>query len=736
MSEQNLYRNPDSSIMYLKGVGPNKASAFNLCGISTIRDLIFYFPRKHLDRSQILPVISAMEYVREGYDGEITLIGTVLGSELKKAGAKKFLIVKFEDQTGSFDCLWFQGVNFFENKFKPGEIYAVSKKPAINKWGNLTFTHPDLDKIDYQESVEFNNTGKIIPFYSIPQQLKEKSLGDTGLRKLIALAIDLYIESIPETLPSRIIKNLDLLDLKSTIKNYHFPSDFNALHKAIYRLKFEELFYFSLVSLMKLKSETKDKEGIICKVNPEFILSFLNSLPFKLTNAQLKVLTEIRSDLESGRVMSRLIQGDVGSGKTLVALLSILIVIDNGYQAILMAPTEILAIQHYNTILNFLKIFEEKSGFKVAIEVLTGSTTKKEKKRIYESISQGETKLIIGTHAIFEEPVIYKNPGLIIIDEQHRFGVDQRAKLIGKGTNPHTLVMSATPIPRTITLTVYGDLNVSIIDELPPGRTPVQTILRGEEKLPAIFRFLEEQAASGYQSYIVFPLVEESEKLELKAAVTEFENITKNHLPNLKLGLLHGKMNWKEKELVMRSFKDREFDVLIATTVIEVGIDVPNATIMLVNEAHRFGLSQLHQLRGRVGRGADKSYCLLVTKEEIVAASNRIKGEIKYLSPVLMERFKSLVRLKAMTETNDGFKIAEIDLKMRGPGDIYGTKQSGMPEFKFADIESDYEIIIKAREVAEQILKNDPKLESFENKIIKNSLYKYHNEGLKYFNIG
>ncbi|MFO7526883.1 MAG: ATP-dependent DNA helicase RecG, partial [Ignavibacteriaceae bacterium] len=460
---------------------------------------------------------------------------------------------------------------------------------------------------------------------------------------------------------------------------------------------------------------------------------FLKTLPFELTKAQLKVLSEIKNDMMSEKPMNRLLQGDVGSGKTIVSLIAMLIAVDNGYQAAIMAPTEILADQHAKNISAMMnKLYEINKERKIKISLLLGGQKKSVRDKNLESIEFQEADIIVGTHALFEAKVRFNNLGLVVIDEQHRFGVRQRAQLQSKGKTPDVLVMSATPIPRTLSMTIYGDLDLSVIDEMPKNRMPVKTVLRGENKLPEIYKFIIDKRKEGYQSFLVYPLVEESEKLELKAATTLFEELSNSHLRELKLGLIHGRMSWQEKEEVMVRFLNKDFDALISTTVIEVGIDIPDANIILINDAQRFGLSQLHQLRGRVGRSEKQAYCILVAKDSLVSKTNQRELDLEYLPPAQIEKHKSTVRLQTMVKHKDGFKIAEMDLKLRGPGDIFGTIQSGFPELKYADIINDTQIIIDAKKKAFAIIEKDPRFILPENQIIKQNLLTHYSESLKY----
>lgn len=706
------------SVQYLKSVGPKRAESFAKIGIKTIQDLLLYFPTRYLDRSTILSSIKVLQYLRDGYEGEVTIIGEVVSKDLIRYGKKQIYKVRMKDGGGYFECVWFHGAKYFKEIFNQGEFYAVSAKPVLTKYGHLQFVHPDFDRLAEKESKDFMHTGKIIPFYRVPKDLREANLGDFSLRRIINSAVENYSGIIQETLPGFIITQNKLLELNSAIRNLHFPNSEETLQQARNRIKFEELFYFEcMVALRKTLIKHKSK-GTAYKVYSEPLKNFLDSLTFQLTSAQLKVLSEIRKDLESELPMNRLLQGDVGSGKTIVALISMLIVITNGYQAVLMAPTEILADQHFKRISQMLEPF----GIKVSI--LIGGQKKSERNRIVNDISSGSTQLIIGTHALIEENVEYNKLGLIVIDEQHRFGVVQRSKLIRKGIQPDVLVMTATPIPRTLSMTVYGDLDTSIIDEMPLNRKPVKTYLRGESKLNDVYKFIIEKSKTGYQTFLVYPLVEESEKLELKAAETYYNDLTENHLKELSVGLIHGRMSWQQKENVMLDFANKKFDVLVSTTVIEVGIDIPDANIIVINDAYRFGLSQLHQLRGRVGRSNKQAFCLLITKDEFAVKTNQFNFRFDYLSDEQIEKNKSIIRLNAMLRYNSGFDLAEVDLKLRGPGDIFGTKQSGLPELRYADLVADFDLLVEARKTAFEIIQDDPSLSKEKNSLIKKILKK------------
>lgn len=704
------------SIQYLKTIGPKRAESFSKIGINTIKDLLYYFPSRYLDRTNTLKSFDVIKYVINGYDGEITIIGKVVDTELIHVNKKEIFKAKLKDSTGFFECIWFQGSKYFKDIFKVGYNFAVSSKPVLTRYGNLQFVHPDFDKVSEDESKDFINTGKIIPFYRVPKQLRQTNIGDFSLRRIIQTALNDYSKYLEETLPNFLITQNNFLSITDTIKNLHFPSNYNDLELAKKRIKYEEIFYFEcLVAQNKFHRDSTVVNSPF-KIKTSLVKDFLSTLNFELTKSQLNVLHEIRLDLESSKPMNRLLQGDVGSGKTIVALISMLIAIDNNSQSAFLVPTEILADQHYKTFSKML------SRFNIKIDLLISSVKKTKKDNIIKSIKNGETNIVIGTHAIIEDKIEFKNLGLVVIDEQHRFGVVQRYKLVSKGYLPNTLIMTATPIPRTLSMTLYGDLDVSIINEMPKNRKPIKTVLRSENKLNEIYNFILQKNKEGYQAFIVFPLVEESEKLELKAATKYYEEIKNKNLPSLRIGLIHGKLSWQEKEKIMFDFANKNFDVLVSTTVIEVGIDIPDANIIVINDPERFGLSQLHQLRGRVGRSDKQAYCILVTKNELALKSNNINFNFEYLSPSEIEKHKAAIRLNAMINYNNGFELAEIDFKLRGPGNIFGTEQSGLPNFKYINIVEDYEIISKAKEDAFHIVNNDPFLTSSTNITIKKHL--------------
>ncbi len=721
----------ETPIQYLKGVGPKRAELLRKIGIETVRDILYYFPVQYLDRSTILTSSQVFAYVSNGYDKEITVVGEVVASEIIKSYKKNFLKITFRDSKGFFDAIWFNGIKYFAEYFKQGNYYAISAKPAITRYGHLQFVHPDFDRLETSESDDFLHTGKIIPFYRIPKKLKEKNLGELGFRRLLKSAAETFAKFIPETLPGDVIEKNNLMPLAQAIENIHLPQSREELDKAWRRIKFEEFFFFELLVALKKSFVKNDLRGKKIKVQPEPLKKFLNSLPFELTEDQLKVLHEIRLDMESEKPMNRLLQGDVGSGKTIVAIISVLMAVFSGYQAAIMAPTEILANQHFENIKNFVE------GFDLNIEMVTGSQKKSERDETERKIAGGETHIVIGTHALFQEKIKFKKLGLVVIDEQHRFGVQQRLKLMEKGTRPDVLIMTATPIPRTLSLTLYGDLDVSVISKPPANRKEIKTVLRSENRLPEIYEFVRKKIdEENYQAFIVYPLVEKSEKLEYKSAVEYYEKLSESFLKGYRVGLLHGKMSWEEKEETMRRFAGKEFDALVSTTVIEVGIDVPNANIMIINDAERFGLSQLHQLRGRVGRGKKQAYCILITKEDYRAKNVEEKFNFEFMSKKEIEQNKAAIRLKAMEKYSDGFKLSEIDLKLRGPGDIFGTRQSGMPALKYADLVEDAPLLFSAKDAAFDVIKKDPKLADKENEILKNKILSDYKKHLKFVKVG
>jgi len=726
----------NESVQFVKGVGPKRAESFESIGIKTIRDLLFYFPSKHLDRSTTLTIAKAYSYLLDGYDGEITIIAEVTNKDRIRFGKREIITVSFKDSTGNFNCVWFHGIKYIYDVFQEGKTYAVSGKPIRSKYGDMQIIHPDYDRISENETKSYLNTGKIIPFYRIPKNIKSINLGDFSIRRIINNVVEKYADFLPETLPEYIIKQNDLFNINDAVKNMHFPISSELFKKSVKRLKFEEIFYLEILIALR-KYQYKNKlTGVVMNINNTLLKDFINFLPFTLTDDQKKTLKDILSDMKHQQPMNRLIQGDVGSGKTIVVLIAMIIAADNGYQAVMMAPTEILADQHYKNISTLLKEFSNKhKKDHIQTSLLLGGQNKKERETVLNDIAKGKSKIIIGTHALLEEKVSFNKLGLLIVDEQHRFGVEQRATLMKKGKIPDVIVMSATPIPRTLSMTLYADLDISVIKQLPKGRKKIKTVLRSTTKLPDIYKYILDKAFSGIQSFIVYPLVEDSEKLELKSAEAFFESLTKTYFKKIKVGLLHGRMNWKEKEKIMQQFKEHKFDVLISTTVIEVGIDIPNANIILINEAQRFGISQLHQLRGRVGRSDKQAVCILVTDEKNMKYKLKDGLKIEYLSSAQKNIYKSSIRLNSMVKSSDGFKLAEIDLKLRGSGDIFGTKQSGIPELNFIDIVHDTDIIEHAKGIAFKIIQGDINLRNENNKLIKQNLINNYSSHFNYSKI-
>ena len=662
-------------IKYLQGVGPQRAAILNKeLNIFSLRDLLYYFPYKYVDRSRLY-------YIHE-IDGNmpyIQLKGQILSFETIGEGRQRRLVAHFSDGTGVVDLVWFQGIKYLMGRYKAHEEYIVFGKPTVFN-GRVNMAHPDIDPA---KDLTLSTMG-LQPYYNTTEKMKRAGLNSHALEKLMANAFALLQGEMPETLSPRIVEEHHLMSLDEALRNIHFPKNPDRLRKAQYRLKFEELFYIQLNILRYTKDRQRKFRGLYFeKVGEVFNTFYSQNLPFQLTGAQKRVIKEIRKDMGSGRQMNRLLQGDVGSGKTLVALMSMLIALDNGYQACMMAPTEILAAQHFETIRQML------FGMNVRVELLMGSVKGKKREEILKGLLTGEVQILIGTHAVLEDTVNFSSLGMVVIDEQHRFGVAQRAKLWAKNAcPPHVLVMTATPIPRTLAMTLYGDLDVSVIDELPPGRKPIQTIHQFDNRRPSLYAGIRKQIEEGRQVYIVYPLIKESEKMDIKNLEEGYEHICAE-FPDCKVSKVHGQMKPTEKDAEMQRFVNAETQIMVATTVIEVGVNVPNASVMVIENAERFGLSQLHQLRGRVGRGADQSYCILVTSYKLSEETRK--------------------RLEIMVQTNDGFEIAEADLKLRGPGDLEGTQQSGVAfDLKIADIARDGQLLQYVREVALAIVEEDP----------------------------
>ncbi len=691
----------DARIEFLKGVGPAKAVLLNKeLEVFVFGDLIQHYPFRYEDRTkfhQIREINNSMTYIQlKGRINQIKMIGE---------GRKKRLVAFFSDGTGEIELVWFKGAEWMQNKIGIGVDYVVFGKPSLfNKKFNIA--HPEIDPL-----TESNvNQAFLHPIYPSTEKLRNRYLDSKGISKLQKSLISEAIPHIRESLSNKIRDRFKLILKKEALINIHFPKDQNTLRKAQYRLKFEEFFYLQL-RLIKLKLTRIEKfKGQVFNSTDILTDFYNNHLPFDLTNAQKKVIREVYWDLKSGKQMNRLIQGDVGSGKTIVSFICMLVVIGNGAQVALMAPTEILADQHYKG----LKMFADELGLEIAI--LKGSSKKSERKVIAEKLENGALNILVGTHALIEDAVQFKNLGLAVVDEQHRFGVAQRSKLWQKNKIflPHILVMTATPIPRTLAMTLYGDLDVSVIDELPAGRKEIQTVHKYDSHRLETFGFIRKQIVLGRQVYIVYPLIEESEKLDLKHLTDGYEAIQRA-FPEYQASILHGKMKSAAKDFEMQRFVKKETQIMVATTVIEVGVNVPNASVMVIENAERFGLAQLHQLRGRVGRGADQSYCILMTSFKLSKESRQ--------------------RINTMVSTNNGFDIAEADLKLRGPGDLMGTQQSGILDLLIADLGKDSNILEIARQAAQEILQDDPKLEKEENALIKQQVKSQRKSSLNWSRI-
>lgn len=664
-------------IAFLKGVGPQRAELLRQeINVVTVNDLLNYFPFRYVDRSAY-HTVADLRYL----DSYAQLRGTLVGINEVAVGRQKKLVAKFQDASGLIELVWFQGIHFIKPLLKLGAEYQVYGKAKMygNTWN---IPHPEL--------TEWQNVGQktgIQPVYSSTEKLAAKGLHTKGIEKLTSVLALQLKGKIPEILPDELLKAHNFMSREAAFKEVHLPTSEHAFHVARQRLKFEELFFLQMELLLRKQiSVSKSKGFIFSEVGTLFTDFYEKYLPFSLTGAQKRVLKEIRKDFLSGHHMNRLLQGDVGSGKTLVALLTMLIANGNGFQAALMAPTEILANQHAETLREMVK------DLPIRIELLTGSITKKNRVYIHEGLEDGSVHILVGTHALLEDTVQFSNLGCVVIDEQHRFGVAQRARMWRKNTTPpHVLIMTATPIPRTLAMTFYGDLDVSVIDELPPGRKPISTVHRYESHRLRVFGFMKEEIAKGRQIYIVYPLINESEKLDFNNLINGYEAITRSFpMPNYQVSIVHGQMKPADKDFEMQRFIKGETQIMVATTVIEVGVNVPNASVMIIESSERFGLSQLHQLRGRVGRGAEQSFCILMTGDKLSK--------------------DTLKRIETMVRSSDGFEIAEVDLQLRGPGDLMGTQQSGLLNLKIADLAKDSQLVILARDAARSILEKDPNL--------------------------
>ena len=679
----------DQDIKYLPSVGPKTKEILSTeLGIHSYGDLLEYYPYKYVDRSKIFHIselTSEMPFVQ--------IKGKILSYEEIDTGKRnKMLVAHFSDGYGVVDLVWFRGTQYILKNFHVGNEYIVFGKPSAYN-GRYQFTHPDIDDASKLQVSEMG----MQPYYSLTEKMKKRGYTSRSIEKITKNLVSI-LPPLPETLPDFIVERLHLVSRDAAFRMIHYPHSHQEMQKAQVRLKFEELFYVQLNIIRYASDQRRKYRGYIFnRISDIFNGFYTHNLPFELTGAQKRVMHEIRADMCSGRQMNRLLQGDVGSGKTLVALMSMLIALDNGYQACLMAPTEILAEQHLQTIRDFLK------GMDLRVELLTGIVKGKRRKEILAALATGDIHILVGTHAVLEDPVVFHRLGIAVIDEQHRFGVAQRAKLWVKSENPpHILVMTATPIPRTLAMTIYGDLDVSIIDELPPGRKPIQTLHKFDTQLTSLYQSIRNQIKLGRQVYIVFPLIKESEKMDLKNLEEGYESL-KQIFPEFRLSKIHGQMKSDEKEEEMARFVKGETQILVATTVIEVGVNVPNASVMVILDAQRFGLSQLHQLRGRVGRGCDQSYCVLVTPYKLSEETRK--------------------RIDIMCDTNDGFRIAEADLKLRGPGDLEGTQQSGMAfDLKIANIARDGQLVQLARTEAQAIIDNDPQCMAPQNALLWNRL--------------
>lgn len=673
-------------IKFLPGVGPHRAEILEKeLGIRSFRDLLYHFPYKYVDRSRIYRISEI-----DGTMPYIQLRGQILSFETFGEGRQRRLVAHFSDGTGVADLVWFQGIKFVSGKYRCREEYIVFGKPTVFG-GRVNIAHPDIDSAD---GVTLSAMG-LRPYYNTTERMKRMNISSGAIEKLVAnLFAVIGDDAVEETLSGGIISANGLMPLMEALRNVHFPRNPEVLRRAQYRLKFEELFYIQL-NILRFSRERRNRFGGIAfgRVGENFNTFYSEYLPFSLTGAQKRVVREMRRDMGSGRQMNRLLQGDVGSGKTLVALMAMLIATDNGCQACMMAPTEILASQHYETLCRFL------DGMSVRVELLTGSVKGKKRETILRDLMAGTVDILVGTHAVIEDTVGFASLGLVIIDEQHRFGVEQRARLWAKNrVLPHVLVMTATPIPRTLAMTLYGDLDVSVIDELPPGRKPVTTVHRFDSTRAAMYEFVRGQLRMGRQAYIVYPLIQESEKMDIRNLEDGYATVCEV-FPEYRISRVHGKMKPAEKDEEMRRFVQGETQIMVATTVIEVGVNVPNASVMVIENAERFGLSQLHQLRGRVGRGADQSYCILMTGYKLSEETRK--------------------RIQIMVDTNDGFEIAEADLKLRGPGDIEGTQQSGVAfDLKIANLARDGQLLQYVREVAERIIDDDPQATGPENAVV------------------
>lgn len=687
-------------LQYFKGIGPKRAEILSQNGLNSVHDLLNFYPRNYIDRSNILPLNNLQD------EQEVTVIGKIEATGIKR-GRKPFFYITISDGKGILDGVWFNSVSYFTKVFKIGEWVSLSGK--LKYYRGFQITHPDYDKLGDDDFDSMKNTGRILPFYPSNESFKKSGINSTTFRRIFFQIFEKFNSVYEEDMPSWIINKQNFTGINQAYKEIHLPSADELLKKSLNRFIYQEFFYLQLLFALQRAHMQERPQGISFSSKSMLLEKFYKSLPFEMTSAQKKVVKQIRTDMKADYPMNRLLQGDVGSGKTLVAIMAALICIDNGYQAVLMAPTEILAEQHFNNVSNVL------GPLGVQVYLLKGGQTTAERVEILNHIKEKENSFVIGTHALFQHSVEFSKLGLVIIDEQHRFGVLQRGALIQKGPEPDVLVMTATPIPRTLAMTAYGALDVSTIDEMPANRLPIKTVWRFDNQGTKVYNFAKERIAKGEQVYIVYPLVEESEKMDLKAASEGFEQLSKTVFKDFKMGLIHGQMKSGEKDTVMKRFKNGEIQLLVSTTVIEVGVDVPNATLMLIEHSERFGLAQLHQLRGRVGRGDKQSYCILKSAYNISEVGRE--------------------RLKVMTETTDGFIVSEKDLEIRGWGDFFGKKQSGLPTFKLANPVRDREVLEIARKDAFMLIEEDPHLRKNENKGIRKKISEEYAERLAMFKI-
>jgi ATP-dependent DNA helicase RecG len=721
-------------VQFLKGIGPKKGEALQAYGIHTVHDLFFHVPRRYIDRTTMLPIGSLRRRIGTGSPSaaeprireQVTVVGTVRSFRVMGVGRKARFVLILADDTGSVQCVWFGGAHFWKTMFRVGETLAVSGEPGI--YGQIVqFIHPEFDRITSTDAesggveesqwADLLNTGGMVPLYPSGQDLVRIGLDSGGFRRVIASALRQSGDVLEEMLPASVLENRGLIGETEALRRVHFPQTGESLKAGLLRLKYQELFLFQLKLALQRRRRKQVVDGISFEPNAPLARRLVDALPFSLTSAQKRVIREVLDDMSSPEPMNRLLQGDVGSGKTVVALVAMLVAVQNGYQAAMMAPTELLAEQHYGTLSRLLR------DIPVSIRLLTGGQKSRTRRDVLEDLRSGGAQIVLGTHALFEPDVDFARLGLVVIDEQHRFGVRQRASFRAKGTTPDVLVMTATPIPRTLSLTLFGDLDVSVIDELPKERQRIRTVIKGEGEMRGITGFVREQINAGRQAYFVYPLIEESDKLDLKAATAHAARLREDWFPGLRVALVHGRLPREERDEVMQRFRGREIDILVATTVIEVGIDVPNATVMVIENAERFGLAQLHQLRGRVGRGAEQSTCILVTRDWKAKASARSPG-------AETDAARDRARLATMVETTDGFRIAEADLRMRGPGDFFGTRQSGVPAFRVADIATDVELLGMARDDAFDMIERDPSLTKPDHRSLARHLRTYEGDAL------